>query len=90
MMLECQPDEFSVYPLIPYPGTLIYRNPEAFGITEINPEFSRYFQIQRGRETGFVFRTPDLNEQIIRKMRAHVIAELESKITWAGNSLDFK
>lgn len=90
LMRECKPDEFSVYPLIPYPGTPIYRNPEAFGITEINPEFSRYFQIQRGRETGFVFRTLDLNEQIIREMRAHVITELESTITWAGDSLDFK
>jgi radical SAM superfamily enzyme YgiQ (UPF0313 family) len=90
LMRECNPDEFSVYPLIPYPGTPIYKNPETFGITAINADFSRYFQVQRRRETGYVFRTADLDEQIISDMRAHVIAELESKIIWAGNSLGFK
>lgn len=90
LMLECAPDEFSVYPLIVYPGTPLYDHPEAYGITAINPDFSQYFQVRRGRATGYVFRTADLDESIIADMRAYVIAQLETVATWAGNSKSFR
>ena len=90
LMLECVPDEFVVYPLIPYPGTLIYQQPERFGITAINPDFSQYFQVRRERGTGFVFRTRDLDEGLIADMRAYVIERLEPTITWAGESTAFR
>jgi len=86
LMLECMPDEFSVYPLIPYPGTPIYQNPEKFGITAINPDFSQYFQVCRSRASGYVFRTDDLDEEKIASMRQYVIKQLESAIMWAGDS----
>jgi anaerobic magnesium-protoporphyrin IX monomethyl ester cyclase len=90
LMLECVPDEFVVYPLIPYPGTLLFQQPEAFGITAINPDFSQYFQIRRGRGTGFVFRTRHLDERVIADMRAYMIERLEPAITWSGESKRFK
>lgn len=90
MMLECAPDEFAVYPLIPYPGTPLYQRPEAFGITAINPDFSQYFQVRRGRGTGYVFRTRDLDEEMIADMRAYIIERLELAITWAGDSKGYK
>lgn len=86
LMSECLPDEFSVYPLIPYPGTPIYQKPETFGITSINQDFSQYFQVRRGRESGYVFRTESLDEGTIASMRQYVIEQLESKISWAGDS----
>ena len=90
LMLECAPGEFSVYPLIPYPGTPLYQQPEAFGITAINPDFSQYFQVRRERGTGYVFRTRDLDEEMIADMRAYVIECLEPAITWAGESKRYK
>lgn len=90
LMLECKPDEFVVYPLIPYPGTPLYHRPERFGITAINPDFSQYFQVQAGRRTGYVFRTRDLDENRIAEMREWVIEQLEPTITWAGESRGFK
>lgn len=90
LMLECAPDEFSVYPLIPYPGTLLYEQPEMFGITAINPDFSQYFQVCRGRGTGYIFQTDDLNEEIISDMRAYIIESLEPSVTWAGDSREYK
>jgi radical SAM superfamily enzyme YgiQ (UPF0313 family) len=90
LMLECAPDEFSVYPLIPYPGTPLYETPERFGITEINPDFRQYFQVRRSRGTGYVYRTVDLDERIVADMRAYVIDRLEPAITWAGESRKFK
>jgi anaerobic magnesium-protoporphyrin IX monomethyl ester cyclase len=90
LMLQCEPDEFSVYPLIPYPGTPLFRQPESFGITAINSDFSRYFQVRRERGTGYVFRTHDLDEETIAHMRTYVIESLEPTITWAGDSKGFK
>ncbi len=90
LMLECAPDEFVVYPLIPYPGTPLYQRPEAFDITAINPDFSQYFQVRRGRGTGYVFRTRDLDEGIIAEMRAYIIERLEPAMIWAGESKGYK
>jgi anaerobic magnesium-protoporphyrin IX monomethyl ester cyclase len=90
LMLECAPDEFSVYPLIPYPGTPLYEQPEMFGITAINPDFSQYFQVRRGRGTGYTFQTADLDEKIIADMRAYIIDSLEPSITWAGDSRGYR
>ncbi len=90
LMLECQPHEFSVYPLIPYPGTPLYQQPEEFGILQINTDFSQYFQVRRGRGTGFTFRTATLDENLTAAMRKYVIKNLETAMTWAGDSKGFK
>lgn len=90
LMLECRPDEFAVYPLIPYPGTALWADPEAFGITHIDPDFARYFQVRRGRETGYVMAGPGGSPDEIAAMREHVIRTLEPTVTWAGDSRSYK
>ena len=85
-MLECQPDEFAAYPLIPYPGTALFRDPGAFGITQVNPDFTQYFQVRRDRGTGCVMTCSGLDPDEIAAMRIHVIDSLEPSITWAGDS----
>lgn len=42
------PNEFAIYPLIPYPGTPIHRYPERFGYTIVHEDFSRYVQMGKG------------------------------------------
>ncbi len=86
LMLDLRPDEYSVYPVIPYPGTPLYADPGRFGITHIDPEFSRYFQVGRDRMTGYVFRTRDLREADIAAMRDTLMARLSPVIQWAGDS----
>ena len=90
LMHECQPDEFTVYPLIPYPGTSLYEDPAAFGITYIDPDFSKFFQAARARSSGFVFRTADLDQNRIRKMRNHVIESLAADAVWSGDSEEYR
>jgi radical SAM superfamily enzyme YgiQ (UPF0313 family) len=90
LVLQCEPAEFAVYPLIPYPGTPLFRQPESFGITAINADFSQYFQVRRERATGYVFRTRDLDEEMIARMRTYVIESLEPSITWTGDSKGYK
>ncbi len=90
LMEDCQPDEFSVYPLVPYPGTPLYKHPEAFGITTINPDFAQYFQIRSQRDTGYVFRTNYLDENLIAEMRQYIIEKVGRVALWAGNSKAYK
>ena len=90
LMQECRPDEFTVYPLIPYPGTALYEHPEHFGITHLDPDFSRYFQVARGRSTGFVFRTANLDEDRIGEMRREVIENMPPESVWSGDSEEYK
>ncbi|HUT94271.1 MAG TPA: radical SAM protein [Thermoguttaceae bacterium] len=89
LMLECLPHEFVVYPVIPYPGTALYRQPERFGITHVSRHFPDYFQVAKGRRCGYVFRTADLDESKIEAMRKHVISQLEPAIRWAGGSRNY-
>ena len=86
LMVECQPDEFIVYPLIPYPGTPLFHDPGKYGITKINQDFSHFLQAGRDRRTGFVFQTDELDEQKIAEMRSYLIERLEPLSTWAGDS----
>ncbi len=40
-----KPDEYLVSNFIPYPGTDVWNNPAKYGVTWMNKDFSKYFQI---------------------------------------------
>lgn len=91
LMKNCHWDEFSVYPLIAYPGTPLHDRPEDFGITYIDRNYSKYLQIGRSLQAGFTIRTKDFDELKVREWRDYVITELVADgRTWAGNSQGFK
>jgi radical SAM superfamily enzyme YgiQ (UPF0313 family) len=91
LIKECPWDEFSVYPALPYPGTLLHDKPDAFGITYIDKNYSNYLQIGKNLKAGFVFRTNEFNEDKVYAWRELVIAELlKQNRTWAGKSEAFK
>lgn len=90
LMKTFQPDEFIVYPLIPYPGTPIFRDPEKYGITFIDPDFTKYFQVFGDKQTGFILETKKLDREKIHQMRDYMIKELLKFSTWAGDSRQFK
>ena len=46
-------DEFAIYPLMPYPGTKIWLNPEKFGYKITHPDFTDYVQVGRNGLTCF-------------------------------------
>lgn len=59
----CPWDEFSVYPLIAYPGTPLFERPADFGITHVDRDYSSYLQVGRDRRAGFTLRTRDFDER---------------------------
>ncbi|MBZ5621014.1 MAG: B12-binding domain-containing radical SAM protein [Acidobacteriia bacterium] len=91
LVKSCPWDEFSVYPLIAYPGTPLHDHPEQFGITHIDRSYSDYLQIGRNNRAGFTIRTAEFDEHKVRQWRDRVRDELlaDGRI-WAGASQGFK
>lgn len=91
LMKSCPWDEFSVYPLIAYPGTPLHDHPERFGITHVDRSYADYLQIGRDFRAGFTLRTDTFDEDDVHRWRDHVIEELVADgRTWAGDSRGFK
>jgi radical SAM superfamily enzyme YgiQ (UPF0313 family) len=91
LVKSCPWDEFSVYPLIAYPGTPLHDRPADFGITHIDTNYSDYLQIGKNFKAGFTIRTAAFDEHKVRLWRDRVTAELLADgRTWAGNSVGFK
>lgn len=87
LLQNCPWDEFSVYPVIPYPGTPLHDRPQDFGITYINKNYATYFQIGKDFLAGFVMRTATFDEQKVKEWRNYMIKTfLAQGRTWAGDS----
>jgi len=73
-------DEFSVYPLIPYPGTEIWKNPEKFGYTIINKDFTQYWQIGEGKKTCFALDHKNYTHHDVERWIKYVYKMLHDKV----------
>lgn len=60
-------DEFAVYPLIPYPGTAVWKYPEKFGYTIINSDFTDYVQMGRNGTTCYALRHKNFSAGDVEK-----------------------
>ncbi len=60
-------DEFTVYPLIPYPGTVVAEFPERFGYTIVNADFVDYIQVGRNRKTCFALQHKNFSSEDVKK-----------------------
>lgn len=91
VLRRCPWQEFIVYPLIAYPGTPLFHDPARYGITWLDPDFSHYIQVGRGRSTGFTIRTASFDEDQVRIWRDRMIlAFLAEGRRWAGDSREFQ
>ena len=68
-------DEFAVYPLIPYPGTMLWKNPERYGYTITEKDSGKYVQIGRGGQTCYALNHKNFSADDVRiwKERAEQI-----------------
>ena len=81
-------DEFSLYPLIPYPGTLIATQPDRYGYEIVEPDFTRYIQVGRGRQTCFALRHSNFGPEDVQRWlaRAEALFAARGKVH-TGDSL---
>ncbi len=91
LMKSCPWDEFSVYPLIAYPGTPLHTHPERFGIEYIDHNYANYLQVGRNKKAGFTIRTKTFDEAKVQEWRNDMIKSLlDNGRVWAGNATGFK
>lgn len=90
LMIECKPDEYAVYPIIAYPGTELHEHAPEYGIQNIDIDTDNYYQVYGDREASYSCDTSSLSRAEIRKMRLWLIRELETTISWAGDSVLYK
>ena len=73
--------EYCLYPLIPYPGTLIWESPDRFGYSIRDRDFNSYVQIGKNRRGACVLRHRTFAESDVERWLActHKIFEAHSK-----------
>lgn len=60
-------DEFSIYPLIPYPGTILWNKPSKFGYDIIDKNFTDYIQMGKGGKTCYSLKHKNFNLTDVEK-----------------------
>lgn len=76
-------DEAAVYPCLAYPGTDLYSRPEYYGITWIEKDFSKYIQVGKDKEAGYVIKTKDFGPDEMQRWRNIVMDALKKEgISW--------
>jgi radical SAM superfamily enzyme YgiQ (UPF0313 family) len=65
-------DEYSIYPLIPYPGTAIAERPQDFGYKIIDNDFTHYVQIGKNRSSTFILRHTNFTEYDVKRWYDYV------------------
>ena len=83
LIREVKPDDVSVYPLLPYPGTPLFKNPEKYKITYIDKDYSKYYQIYGDKKSGYVFETEDMNLEKLRFYRDYLVNGIADVCPWA-------
>jgi len=73
-------DEWTVYPLIPYPGTAIWKTPEKFGYTIVDTDFTQYYQIGENKKTCFMLDHTNFTHHDVELWVNHVNKTFE----WRG------
>lgn len=85
-----KPDEFVVYPLIPYPGTPISRNAKEYGLINIDQDFSHYFQICGDKKSQFTYDLLYVDRNELQAMKDWLVLELEkNQVIWAKDSAKY-
>lgn len=82
-LMTCDFDEFIIYPFIPYPGTAIWIDSEAWNC-KIDKDVSTYVQVGKGRKTCYPVTMLDgsFDPQKVEEWRTRMIGELEKIAVW--------
>ena len=84
-----KPHEVSIYPLLIYPGTDLQRNPDKYGITWIDPDYSHYYQVCGDRESYITYETRNLSKDTLRAMYEYVKQAAMEICSWSGESGEY-
>ncbi len=72
-------NEYAIYPLLPYPGTEIYKHPEKFGYTIIEKDWTKYFQIGENRSTCFALDHTNFSHKDVERWLQYIYILFEKR-----------
>jgi radical SAM superfamily enzyme YgiQ (UPF0313 family) len=64
--------EYAVYPLIPYPGTLIWSHPDKLGYRIVDADFTKYIQMGKNRDACFALDHENFSAADVRRWKNQV------------------
>jgi len=70
------PDKFTLFQFVPLPGCHVYKNPEKYGITNMNQDWDQFFNIAGQYEGGQTFQTRDLTSEKIKYLHDDLLKYL--------------
>jgi len=65
-MDTADPDKFTLFQFVPLPGCDVWKNPQKYGLTEVNKDWDQFFNIAGQYEGGATFRTKELTAEKIK------------------------
>lgn len=72
-------DEWTCYPLLPYPGTEIWEHPEQFGYSIIDRDSTLYYQILKNKKTCYVLDHKNFTHKDVERWLNYVNDLLENR-----------
>lgn len=65
---QARPDQYFVSNFVPYPGTQVWHNPSAFGVTNMVDDFNQYYQVNKEGYGGITIDTEWLTREEFRRL----------------------
>ncbi len=62
-------DEFAIYPLIPYPGTQVWKNPGRFGYEIVDKDFTKYIQMGKNEQSIYALKHKNFQTQDVKRWK---------------------
>ena len=78
-LIEADPDQFTLFTLIPLPGCDIWKHPDKYGVKITSTDFKDYFSIAGHYDAGAVIDTTELTSQDIKRLKADLLQFLKQR-----------
>jgi len=70
------PDKFTLFQFVPLPGSDVWKNPDKYGVTEVNNDWDEFYNIAGQYEGGNSFRTAELTPERITYLHDDLLNDL--------------
>lgn len=64
-------EEFAVYPLIPYPGTILWKHPERYGYSITERNYGKYVQMGKNGSTCYAMNHKNFSEKDVQGWKTY-------------------
>lgn len=78
-IMETDPDQFTLFTFVPFPGSDIWEHPQEYQVKIVNKDFRQYFNIAGQNEGGLVIETDGLRPKDIQELKEGLLEFLQER-----------